>query len=82
MQLMTWLQENAIEISHNERTYYLSCVARVNNDETLCIGATFARNLNIQEGDEVLVSSVKSVPSLSSVKIVPRTPSDRELLVR
>ncbi|KYN44445.1 Peroxisome biogenesis factor 1 [Trachymyrmex septentrionalis] len=73
-------KENAIEISHNEKKYYLSCIARVNNDETLCIGATFARSLNIQEGDEVLVSSVKSVPSLSSIQIAPRTTSDRELL--
>lgn len=78
-----WLQENAIEILHNGRKYYLTCVTRVNNNnETLCIGATFARSLNIQEGDEVFVSSVKSVPSLSSVKIAPRTASDRELLVR
>ncbi|XP_072762957.1 peroxisomal ATPase PEX1 isoform X2 [Anoplolepis gracilipes] len=72
--------ENAIEISHKGKLYYLSCVSRVNNDETLCIGATFARSLNIQEGDEVLVSSVKNVPSLSSIKIAPRTTSDRELL--
>ncbi|KYM98485.1 Peroxisome biogenesis factor 1 [Cyphomyrmex costatus] len=81
----TWLRrletkENAIEISHNEKKYYLSCIARVNNDETFCIGATFARSLNIQEGDEVFVSSVKSVPSLSSVRIVPCTTNDRELL--
>lgn len=75
------LQENGIEVSHNGRKYYLTCVTRVNSDETLCIGATFARSLNIQEGDEVLVSSLKSVPSLSSVKIAPRTASDRELLV-
>ncbi|KYQ49274.1 Peroxisome biogenesis factor 1, partial [Trachymyrmex zeteki] len=73
-------QENAIEISHNGKKYYLSCIARVNNDETLCIGATFARSLNIQEGDEVFVSSVKSVASLSSVQIAPHTTSDRELL--
>ncbi|XP_018312210.1 peroxisome biogenesis protein 1 [Mycetomoellerius zeteki] len=81
----TWLhrletKENAIEISHNGKKYYLSCIARVNNDETLCIGATFARSLNIQEGDEVFVSSVKSVASLSSVQIAPHTTSDRELL--
>lgn len=81
----TWLRcleakENAIEISHRGKLYYLSCVPRVNNDETLCIGATFARCLDIQEGDEVLVSSVKNVPSLSSIKIAPRTTSDRELL--
>ncbi|CAL1678759.1 unnamed protein product [Lasius platythorax] len=73
-------EENAIEVSHRGRLYYLSCVSRVNNDETLCIGATFARTLDIQEGDEVLVSSVKNVPSLSSIKIAPRTTSDRELL--
>ncbi|XP_018368488.1 PREDICTED: peroxisome biogenesis protein 1 [Trachymyrmex cornetzi] len=81
----TWLRrletkENAIEISHNEKKYYLSCIARINNDETLCIGATFARSLNIQEGDEVFVSSVKSIPSLSSIQVAPRTTSDRELL--
>ncbi|XP_039312379.1 peroxisome biogenesis factor 1 [Solenopsis invicta] len=81
----TWLRrldtkENAIEISHNGKTYYLSCVARVNNDETLCIGATFARCLNIQDGDEVFASSVKSVSTLSSVQVVPRTANDRELL--
>ncbi|XP_011877701.1 PREDICTED: transitional endoplasmic reticulum ATPase isoform X2 [Vollenhovia emeryi] len=73
-------ETSAIEVSHNGRKYYLTCVARVNNDETLGIGATYARSLNIQEGDEVFVSSVKSVPSLSSVKIAPRTASDRELL--
>ncbi|XP_025075850.1 uncharacterized protein LOC112553091 [Pogonomyrmex barbatus] len=82
---VTWLRrletkENAIEISHNGRKYYLSCVARINNDETLCIGATFARSLNIQEGDEVFVSSMKNVPSLKSINIAPRTASDRELL--
>ncbi|XP_071557616.1 peroxisomal ATPase PEX1 isoform X1 [Temnothorax nylanderi] len=81
----TWLrrletEENAIEISHNGRKYYLTCVTRANNDDTLCIGATFARNLNIQEEDEVFVSSVKNVSSLSSVKIAPRTANDRELL--
>ncbi|XP_070158629.1 peroxisomal ATPase PEX1 isoform X1 [Polyergus mexicanus] len=81
----TWIrrleaEENAIEISYEGRLYYLSCVPRIDNDEALCIGATFARSLNIQEGDEVLVSSVKNLPSLSSIKIVPRTSSDRELL--
>nr|XP_012225043.1 PREDICTED: peroxisome biogenesis factor 1 [Linepithema humile] len=73
-------EENAIEVSHNGRAYYLSCFPRINNDETLCIGATFARSLNIQEGDEVFVSSVKNVSSLSSIKITPLTTSDRELL--
>ncbi|KYM85704.1 Peroxisome biogenesis factor 1 [Atta colombica] len=73
-------KENAIEILHNGKKYYLSCITRVNNEETLCIGATFARSLNIQEGDEVLVSSVKNIPSLSSVQIAPHTTSDRELL--
>lgn len=73
-------EENVIEISHKEKLYYFSCLSRANNDETLCIGATFARSLNIQEGDEVFVSSVKNVPSLSSIKIAPRTTNDRELL--
>ncbi|XP_012541576.1 peroxisome biogenesis protein 1 [Monomorium pharaonis] len=74
-------KENAIEILHNKKTYYLSCVGCISvNDDVLSIGATFARSLNIQEGDEVRVSSVKKVPSLSSIHIVPRTASDRELL--
>jgi len=53
----------------------------MNTDKTLCIGATFARNLNIQEGDEVFVSSVKDVPTLSRIKVAPRTTTDLELLV-
>ncbi|XP_050461247.1 uncharacterized protein LOC126856619 isoform X2 [Cataglyphis hispanica] len=73
-------EENAIEMSHKGRLYYLSCVPRVDNENILSIGATFARSLNIQEEDEVLVSSLKNVPSLSSIKIIPRTTSDRELL--
>lgn len=73
-------EENTIEILHRGKLYYLSCIPRANNNETLCIGATFARSLNIQEGDEVLVSSVKNVPSLSSIKIAPCTTNDRELL--
>ncbi|KAL6424824.1 hypothetical protein ACFW04_010032 [Cataglyphis niger] len=73
-------EENAIEMSHKGRLYYLSCVPRVDNENILSIGATFARSLNIQEEDEVLVSALKNVPSLSSIKIVPRTTSDRELL--
>ncbi|KAL0101615.1 hypothetical protein PUN28_019032 [Cardiocondyla obscurior] len=73
-------KENVIEMSHDGKKYYLTCVTRINDDETLCIGATFARSLNVQEGDQVFVSSVKNVPSLSSVKVAPLTLSDRELL--
>lgn len=73
---------NAIEVTHNARVYYVS--SRTSNaipNDILGIGAIFARSLNIQEGDEVLVSAVKQVPSLSSINIVPLTMNDRELLV-
>ncbi|XP_011338168.2 peroxisome biogenesis protein 1 isoform X2 [Ooceraea biroi] len=73
-------KENVIEILHNGKTYYLSCIPCMNIDKTLCIGATFAKTLNIQEEDEVFVSSVKNVPTLSSIKIAPRTTTDLELL--
>lgn len=59
----------------------MSCNARPNNNETLCLGSSFARSLNINEGDEVFVSSVKDVPFLTKINVAPRTTSDREILV-
>lgn len=71
---------NVIEVSHNERKFYFSTIFRANDDEVLCIGAKFARSLNIQDGDEVLVSSVANVFTLTSVEVAPQTAIDRELL--
>lgn len=73
-----------IEILHNDRVYYFSCIicsSCTSTDKTLCMGARFARSLNIQENDEVFVSSVRNVPTLSSIKIAPCTRTDLELLV-
>ena len=82
----TWLRkletkENVIEILHKDKTYYVSCNARPNNNETLCLGTSFARSLNINEGDEVFVSSIKDVPFLTKINVAPRTANDREILV-
>ncbi|XP_029035401.2 peroxisome biogenesis factor 1 [Osmia bicornis bicornis] len=81
----TWLRkletkENVIEILHKDKTYYVSCNARPNNNETLCLGTSFARSLNINEGDEVFVSSIKDVPFLTKINVAPRTANDREIL--
>ncbi|XP_015435576.1 PREDICTED: peroxisome biogenesis protein 1 [Dufourea novaeangliae] len=73
-------KENAIEIEHNGKTYYASCSASANHNEILCLGTTFARSLGINEGDEVFISSVKDVPHLTRVNVIPRTADDREIL--
>ncbi|CAL7940371.1 unnamed protein product [Xylocopa violacea] len=62
------------------KTYYTSCYVRPNLNETLCIGTTFARSLNIDEGDEVFVSSVKDVPLITQINVLPLTVNDREIL--
>ncbi|XP_043256334.1 peroxisome biogenesis factor 1 [Colletes gigas] len=81
----TWIRkletkENVIVIEHKNKTYYTSCNAGINPTDTLCLGTTFARSLNINEGDEVFVSSVKDVPLVTRVNVVPRTSDDREIL--
>ncbi|XP_076762251.1 peroxisomal biogenesis factor 1 isoform X2 [Xylocopa sonorina] len=65
---------------YKRKTYYVSCYVRPNLNETLCIGTTFARSLNIDEGDEVFVSSVKDVPLLTQINVLPLTANDREIL--
>lgn len=59
----------------------MSCNVRPNLNESLCIGRTFARSLNIEEGDEVIVSFVKNVPILIKINVAPLTANDREILV-
>lgn len=76
-----FLQENVIKIIHKDKTYYMSCNVRPNLNESLCIGTTFARSLNIEEGDEVIVSFVKNVPILIKINVAPLTVNDREILV-
>nr|XP_003707760.1 PREDICTED: peroxisome biogenesis factor 1 [Megachile rotundata]XP_012151141.1 PREDICTED: peroxisome biogenesis factor 1 [Megachile rotundata]XP_012151142.1 PREDICTED: peroxisome biogenesis factor 1 [Megachile rotundata] len=81
----TWLRkletkENVIEILHKGKTYYLSCNARSISNGTLCLGPSFARSLNINEGEEVFVCSVKDVPFLTKISVAPRTTNDREIL--
>ncbi|XP_014481800.1 PREDICTED: peroxisome biogenesis factor 1 isoform X2 [Dinoponera quadriceps] len=73
--------ENVIEVTRDTSVYYFSFLtSNVISNGTLGIGAIFARSLNIQEGDEVFVSTVKQVSSLSSINVVPLTMNDRELL--
>lgn len=81
----TWLRkletkENVIKIIHKDKTHYMSCNVRPNLNESLCIGTTFARSLNIEEGDEVIVSFVKNVPILIKINVAPLTVNDREIL--
>lgn len=81
----TWLRkletkENVIKIIHKDKTHYMSCNVRPNLNESLCIGTTFARSLNIEEGDEVIVSFVKNVPILIKINVAPLTANDREIL--
>lgn len=71
-----------IKAVHHGKNYYFSCIPRVISDEELCIGAIYAQRLNIQEGDEVFVSSTRNVPTLNKITIVPVKKSDYELLVR
>ncbi|KOC60225.1 Peroxisome biogenesis factor 1, partial [Habropoda laboriosa] len=73
-------QENAIEIEYKDKSYYTSCIARPNLNDTLCLGTTFARSLNIEEGDEVFVSFIKDVPLLTKIHVAPFTVNDREIL--
>lgn len=76
-----FLQENVIKVIHKDKTHYMSCNVRPNLNESLCIGTTFARSLNIEEGDEVIVSFVKNVPILIKINVAPLTANDREILV-
>ncbi|XP_078046831.1 peroxisomal biogenesis factor 1 [Augochlora pura] len=81
----TWLrrletEENVIEIEHKGKTYYVSCNVSASPNEVLYLGASFARSLGIDEGDEVFISSLKDVQRLTRVDVVPRTADDREIL--
>ncbi|XP_076649014.1 peroxisomal biogenesis factor 1 [Halictus rubicundus] len=81
----TWLRrletkENVIEIEHKGKIYYASCNMSASPNEVLCLGTSFARSLGIDEGDEVFISSLKNVPHLTRVDVVPRTVDDREIL--
>ncbi|XP_076292104.1 peroxisomal biogenesis factor 1 [Lasioglossum baleicum] len=81
----TWLRrletkENVIEIEHKGKIYYASCNMSASPNEVLCLGTSFARSLGIDEGDEVFISSLKNVPHLTRVDVVPRTLDDREIL--
>ncbi|XP_043494802.1 peroxisome biogenesis factor 1 [Polistes fuscatus] len=81
----TWLRRqgtknNVIAVSHKDATYFLSCSPRQITDRALCLSAPFAKSLNIEEGDEVFVSFVKDVSTLTSITVVPRTDEDREIL--
>ncbi|XP_076242599.1 peroxisomal biogenesis factor 1 [Calliopsis andreniformis] len=81
----TWLRkletkENVIKIVHKGKIYYASCNARPSQSRLVCFGTTFARSLNIEEEDEVFVSSVKDVPLLNRIDVVPCTAGDREIL--
>ncbi|CAK9814659.1 Peroxisome biogenesis factor 1 [Anthophora plagiata] len=81
----TWLRKletkvNVVQVNYNDKCYYMSCIARPNHENSLCIGAKFARSLNIDEGDTVFVSSVKDVPLLTRIDVAPLTVNDREIL--
>ncbi|KAG7207684.1 hypothetical protein KM043_009303 [Ampulex compressa] len=81
----TWLgkletKDHVIEILHNGTRYYASCIARPISDDTMYLGTTFARSLNIQHGDVVIVSFLKDVPRLSSITVVPYSTHDRQIL--
>ncbi|XP_017876289.1 peroxisome biogenesis factor 1 [Ceratina calcarata] len=81
----TWLRkletkENVIEIAHRDKIYYMSCNVRPYENKMLCLSTTFARSLNIDEGDEVFVSLVKDVPVLTKIYVAPLSANDREIL--
>lgn len=75
-------QSNVLRVQHNDVNYYLSWYAGPAPDNSgLCLSATFARTLNIKEGDEVFVSCAEEAPPLTSVVVAPKSSHDREILV-
>ncbi|XP_058795595.1 uncharacterized protein LOC131666734 [Phymastichus coffea] len=81
-----WLRKlsskaKALRVQHNDVNYYLSWYARPSPDNSrLCLSATFARTLNIKEGDEVFVSCAEEPPSLTSLAVAPKSSHDQEIL--
>lgn len=77
------LQPTTVRLKHNNYDYYLSWHASTPglDKKSLCIGATFARALNIKEGDVIFVTSVDEAPELTSLIVAPQSPQDRAILV-
>lgn len=71
-----------LRVVHNTSEFYLSWQLKPSLDGTFGIGATFARSLNIKEGDSVLISTLSELPCLSSVAVSPCTSQDWEILVK
>ncbi|KAJ8684244.1 hypothetical protein QAD02_020036 [Eretmocerus hayati] len=82
----SWLKKlssrpNVLRLEHDGITHYLSWNTRPSPDSSrLCISATFARNLSIKEGDEVLVSCAGEPPPVTSAVVAPVSSHDREIL--
>ncbi|XP_008210116.1 ATPase family gene 2 protein isoform X2 [Nasonia vitripennis] len=75
------VEPNVVKLRHNDVNYYLSWYTRPSPDNSmLCLSATFARTLNIKEGDEVFVSCAEEPPPLTSLLVAPRSSHDREIL--
>ncbi|XP_043284431.1 peroxisome biogenesis factor 1 isoform X2 [Venturia canescens] len=64
-------QVTGLKLSHNNDEYYVSWRSISGLDDSLRISATFARSLNIKEGNEVIVSSISNPPFLSSITVTP-----------
>jgi len=63
---------------------YLSCVPFLAKDidqNEAGINAAFARTLKVSEGDEVVISPLDNVTSVSSIYITPVSNDDFEILV-
>ncbi|XP_011505732.1 PREDICTED: peroxisome biogenesis factor 1 [Ceratosolen solmsi marchali] len=74
-------QLNVAKVRHKEDYYYLSRYMGPSPDRNnVCLSATFARTLNINEGDEVFVSCFEDAPSLTSVSVSPKTLHDQEIV--
>ncbi|XP_063236887.1 peroxisomal ATPase PEX1 isoform X2 [Bacillus rossius redtenbacheri] len=72
-----------VEYGHDRKAYFSwsAEAGPAGDDSVVCLGATYARLLGVEEGERVVVSLLPQVPPLSCVHVSPLSSDDWQILM-